>query len=342
MTTLTRRRKSKFNLMHKTKTRDLVVDSLVCEPGTRVEGHLSVGNMSDGTPIRVPIVLINGKQPGKTFYLQAISDGNELNGIAVVHNILRTITPSELRGNLIVVPIVNVHAFHAKQAYSPVDNVKMNRCFPGRAEGTSSQRIAYHLFQKAIQHVDYCIDLHQGGVQPMIDEVRVRVGEKHQLHSACLELARVFGIGYILDQKGPKGQLAQAAPDIGIPTIDPELGGTHGWDNRSIKKGIRGVLNVLKHYGFIDGEADIPVQQTVVNRFVTVLSDRGGFVYYNVKLYEHLKVGDSIAEIRDVYGNVCEVVKSPEEGIFWSHPVYPMVASGGIIGKIGTPINFIR
>ncbi len=264
--------------MHKTKTRNLVVDSLVCEPDTRVEGHLSVGNMPDGTPIRVPIVLINGKQPGKTFYLQAISDGNELNGIAVVHNILRMITPSELRGNLIVVPIVNVHAFHAKQAYSPVDNVKMNRCFPGYADGTSSQRIASQLFQKVIQHTNYCIDLHQGGVQPMIDEVRVRVGEKHQLHSACLELARVFGIGYILDQKGPKGQLAQEAPDIGIPTIDPELGGTHGWDNNSIKKGIRGVLNVLKHYGFIKGKPDIPAQQTVIHRFVTVLSNNGGCI----------------------------------------------------------------
>ena len=104
----------------------------------------------------------------------------------------------------------------------------MNRCFPGHAEGTSSQRIAYRLFQKVIQHVGYGIDLHQGGVQSMIDEVQVCVGEKHKLHSACLELARVFGIGYILDQKGPKGQLAQTAPDIGIPTIDPKLGGTHG------------------------------------------------------------------------------------------------------------------
>ena len=47
----------------------------------------------------------------------------------------------------------------------------------------------------------------------MIDEVRVRVGEKHQCHSACLALASTFGIGYILDQRGPKGQLAQVAPD---------------------------------------------------------------------------------------------------------------------------------
>lgn len=325
--------------MHKTNANKLIVDSLIAEPGTRVEGRLPVGNMADGTPIRVPIVLINGKQPGKTLYLQAISDGNELNGIAVIHEILNQIAPAELSGSLIAVPIVNIHAFHAKQAYSPVDNVKMNRCFPGRSDGTSSERIAYQLFEKAIQNADYCIDLHQGGVQPMIDEVRVRVDQKHRCHSACLALARVFGIGYILDQKGPKGQLAQAAPDIGIPTIDPELGGTHGWDTSSIKKGVQGILNVLKHYQFIDGTPEIPDQQIVVHRFVSILSNTGGFVYYKAKLYDRLEARQPIAEIRDVFGNISEVVRVPEEGIFWSHPVYPMVASGGTIGKIGTPIS---
>ncbi len=334
-------RKPTRNVMHKINSNKLVVGSLVAEPGTRVEGRLSVGNMADGTPIRVPVVLINGKQPGKTLYLQAISDGNELNGIAVIHEILGKIDPTELSGRLIVVPVVNVHAFHAKQAYSPVDNVKMNRCFPGRSDGTSSERIAYQLFEKAIRNADYCIDLHQGGVQPMIDEVRVRVGKKHQCHSACLTLARVFGIGYILDQKGPKGQLAQAAPDIGIPTIDPELGGTHGWDTTSINKGVQGVLNVLKHYQFINGTSEIPDQQIVVNKFVSILSNKGGFVYYKANLYDRLEVRQPIAEICDVFGNVSEVIRAPDEGIFWSHPVYPMVASGGIIGKIGTPISYL-
>lgn len=327
--------------MRKTNSHKLTVGSLVAEPGTKTEGHLSIGILPDSTPIRVPIVLINGKQPGKTLYLQAISDGNELNGIAVVHEILLQIDPSELSGCLIIVPVVNVHAFHAKQAYSPVDNVKMNRCFPGRSDGTSSERIAHKLFEKAIRQADYCIDLHQGGVQPMIDEVRVRVGEKHKYHKACLTLARVFGIGYILDQRGPRGQLAQAAPDIGIPTIDPELGGTHGWDETSINKGVQGVLNVLKHYKFIDGKPKIPDKQIVVNKFVSILSNKGGFVYYQANLYDQLEVRQPIAEIRDVFGQLAEVVRSPAEGIFWSHPIYPMVASGGLIGKIGTPISYI-
>ncbi len=327
--------------MHKTNSKKLVIGDLTAEPDTRVEGHLAMGTLPDGTAIRVPVVLINGQHPGKTLYIQAISDGDELNGIAVIHQILREIVPSQLRGSLIVVPIVNFHAFHAKQAFSPVDNVKMNRCFPGRSDGTSSERIAYQLFQKVISNADYCIDLHQGGVHPMIDEVRVRVSEKHQCHKACLALARTFGIGYILNQKGPKGQLAQAAPDIGIPTIDPELGGTHGWDTTSINKGVQGVLNVLKQYQFIEGTPEIPDKQIVVHRFVPLISNKGGFIYYKAALYERLESRQPIAEICDVFGNVVEVIRAPVEGIFWAHSIYPMVASGGVIGKIGTPINYL-
>ena len=81
-----------------------------------MEGHLKVGSMPDGTAVRLPVVLINGRYPGKTLYIQAISDGDELNGIAVIHKVLCTITPEQLYGQIIAVPIVNFHAFHTKQA----------------------------------------------------------------------------------------------------------------------------------------------------------------------------------------------------------------------------------
>ena len=320
----------------------LVVGALIAEPGQRVEAHLKVGTMQDGLPARLPIVLINGLQPGKTLYLQSISDGDELNGIAVIHEILRQIHPADLRGRLVAVPIVNFHAFHARQAYSPVDNMKMNRCFPGRSEGSSSERIAHRLFQTVIRQADYCIDLHQGGVHPMIDEVRVRVSRNHTQHAACLEFARVFGVGYILDQKGPKGQLAQAAPEIGIPTIDPELGGCHGWNESSIEKGVRGVLNVLKYYDFIDGKPEIPQKQAVVNRFVQLFSSEGGFVYYKANLYDHVQTYQPVAEVCDAFGRPRQTVRAPESGIFWSRPAYPMVASGESIGKIGILSEYIE
>ena len=320
---------------------DLVVDTLVAEPGQRLEEHLHVGTMADSAPIRLPIVLINGSQPGATLYLQSLSDGDELNGIAVIHALLREIQPDSLSGRIIAVPIVNFHAFHARQACSPVDDMKMNRCFPGKPFGTSSERVAHHLFNTAISQSDYCIDLHQGGVHPMIDEVRVRVNGKHPQHEACLELARVFGIGYIFNQKGPQGQLAQAAPDVGIPTIDPELGGCMGWDVGSIAKGVRGVQNVLRHYGFTEGQPELPEKQVVVDRLIALLSNEGGFIYYKVHLYDYVEAHQPVAHICDVFGHLREVIRAPESGIFWSHPAYPMVATGGAIGKIGISIDHI-
>jgi len=175
----------------------------------------------------------------------------------------------------------------------------------------------------------------------MIDEVRVRVGKEDSQHKACLELARVFGIGYILDEKGADGQLARAAPAEGIPTIDPELGGCHGWDSKSIAKGISGVENVLKYYGFIEGEPVIPERQVVVDNFTKVMNNRGGFVRYLAQLYDQIETDQPIAEILDVFGDPVEVIKSPKPGVFWSKNLYPMVASGESIGTIGINVTYV-
>ena len=71
--------------------------------------------MKDGTEIRVPVSLVNGADPGKTLYLQAVSDGDELNGLSVIRQVLRRLDPGRLSGRIIAVLIANVHAFHAEQ-----------------------------------------------------------------------------------------------------------------------------------------------------------------------------------------------------------------------------------
>ena len=319
----------------------LNVEDLEAKPGCRSDGYIEEGEMEDGTPVRLPIALVNGSEPGPTMYLQAISDGDELNGIAVIQKVLGRLSASRLRGRLIAVPIVNVHGFLAHQGTSPADGKKMNRCFPGRKDGTSSARIAHRLYQSAVRQSDYCVDLHQGGVKPMIDEVRVRVDRRKRIHKACMEMARVFGIGHILDSKGPAGQLARAAPDEDIPTIDPELGGCVGWDASSIQKGVTGVENLLKHYGMIAGKPQIPDRQVVVDGFLTVVSNRGGFLHYRAGLYDRLEKGDPVVDITDPFGSVLETLTAPQESIFWSHALRPMAASGQAVATLGKNIRYI-
>ncbi|MBD3180643.1 deacylase, partial [Candidatus Poribacteria bacterium] len=138
----------------------LKVGKIEAKPGTVEYGFMDAGEMQDGSTAKIPVALINGSQHGDILYLQSVSDGNELNGVAVVHHILNTIKPDELKGALIIIPIVNVFAFFSKQTYNPADNKKMNRCFPGDNKGTSSQRISHKIFHQAVLQAKYCIDLH--------------------------------------------------------------------------------------------------------------------------------------------------------------------------------------
>ncbi|PSQ20778.1 deacylase, partial [Halobacteriales archaeon QS_9_67_15] len=218
-------------------------------PGEMDTGRLAVGETRDGTEVGLPVAVINGAADGDTLYIQAASDGDELNGVGVVQRVVPKLDPKAVAGTILVVGVVNYHAFQVAKHRNPIDDTKTNRAYPGDETGTSTERIAATTFAAA-RRADLVLDLHQGSTSRMIEECRVRCGPRHRLHDACLELAKVFNCGYILDQKGPDGQLARAAPDEGIPTIDPELGGCVGWDEQSIQTGVEGVFNVLSYYGF--------------------------------------------------------------------------------------------
>ena len=221
-------------------------------PGETDTGRLSVGEARDGSEVGLPVAVVNGADDGKTLYVQAVSDGDELNGLGVIQRLVPQLDPADISGELLVTGVVNYYGFRVAEHRNPIDDTKLNRAYPGNETGTASERIAAVTFEAATR-ADLVLDLHQGSTSCMIDETRVRCGPRHRLHRDCLELAKAFDCGYILDQKGPDGQLARAAPDEGIPTIDPELGGSVGWDEDSIRRGLKGVFNVLYRYGFLDG-----------------------------------------------------------------------------------------
>jgi predicted deacylase len=301
------------------------VGSATAEAGEIATGRLRVGETRDGSPVGLPVCVIEGAETGETLYVQAASDGDELNGVGVVQRFVPRVDPAEVTGRILIVGIVNYHGFQTASHRNPIDDTKLNRVYPGDPEGTSSERIAHATFEIAAE-ADLAVDLHQGSTSRMIDEVRIRCSANHRLHEECLELAKVFDCGYILDQKGPEGQLARAAPDEGVPTIDPELGGAVGWDERSIETGVRGLLNVLGHYGFIDHHAD-PEPQVRAQGFERYASPVGGLVRFRVDLGDRVERGDTLFEVTDVFGAAKTAVSADVGGVFWRTPRLPLVAT---------------
>jgi len=306
-------------------------------PGKIDTGRLFVGETRDGSDVGLPVAVVNGADSGQTLYVQAASDGDELNGVGVVQRLLPRLDPDDIAGTVLVVGIVNYHGFQVAEHRNPVDDTKMNRTYPGDARGTSSERIAAATFDAATR-ADLVLDLHQGSTSRMIEECRVRCGSRHRLHDECLELAKAFGCGHILDQKGPDGQLARAGPDEGVPTIDPELGGSVGWDEQSIEIGVRGVLNVLDYYGFTDG-THVPDPQTRATGFEQYGAPVGGLVTVHAELGERVTRNQLLFEVTDVFGQRKAEVTADSPGVFWRARRLPQVASGEYVCSVGTNID---
>jgi predicted deacylase len=306
-------------------------------PGEIDTGRLEVGETRDGSPFGLPVAVVNGASPGKTLYMQAVSDGDELNGVGVIRRVVPQLDPAELSGTILIVGIVNYHAFQVAQHRNPIDDTKMNRTYPGNADGTSSERIAAATFDAATR-ADLILDLHQGSTSRMLDEVRVRCGTRHRLHDRCLELAKAFGCGYVLDQKGPDGQLARAAPDEGVPTVDPELGGAVGWDEDSVRAGVEGVFNVLRYYGFLEGDRPLE-SQTRARGFEQYGAPAGGLVTLAAELGERVRPGQTLFEVTTPFGEPKAEVTADSDGILWRARRLPQVATGEYVCSVGTDID---
>jgi len=306
-------------------------------PGEVDTGRLEIGETRDGTTVGLPVAIVNGAADGKTLYVQAASDGDELNGVGVVRRVVPRLDPAEIAGTVVVVGITNYYAYQVAQHRNPIDDTKLNRAYPGDETGTTSERIAAATFAAASE-ADLALDLHQGSTSRMIEEVRVRCGSRHRLHDECLELAKVFDCGYVLDQKGPDGQLARAGPDEGVPTVDPELGGSVGWDAESIRVGVEGVFNVLRYYGFLGG-TDSPRRQTRASGFEQYGSPAGGLVDFDAELGERVSPGQTLFEVTDVFGDRKAEVTVNSAGVFWRTRRLPQVATGEYVCSVGTDID---
>lgn len=308
-------------------------------PGEIDTGVLQAGETRDGSEFGLPVAALNGAGDGDTLYVQAVSDGDELNGVGVMREVADRLSPGDVSGNVLFVGILNFHGFQVAEHRNPIDSNKLNRTFPGDPDGSSSERLANLVYENGVKRADMGLDLHQGSTSRMIDEVRVRCGRGHRLHDDCVELAKAFGTEYVLDQKGPEGQLARAAPSDGVPLVDPELGGAVGWDGTSINKGVRGVMNVLARYGFVDDEPTKPREQFRAKGFEVKHANRGGLIDLSADLYDSVEVGDELFDVTGVFGEKKETVEAEKEGVVWRTRRLPMVATGEYVMSVATGVE---
>ncbi len=134
----------------------LRVGPVVGRAGEKVSGFIEVRAGVDAGA-RIPVTVVTGSADGPVLALIAGTHGSEPSPIVALQRVRSELDPLTLRGTVILVHIANLPSFVHRTIYrGPWDQKNLNRVFPGKADGTASERIAYAI---TTQVIDHCVFL---------------------------------------------------------------------------------------------------------------------------------------------------------------------------------------
>ncbi len=278
-------------------------------PGTAQRLSWSATELFEGVPVSTPVLVINGEQPGPTLCLTAAVHGDELNGIEMVRRVMHDLSPDEVSGAIIGVPIVNVQGFRRGSRYLP-DRRDLNRYFPGNPTGSAAARIAHSFFINVVAKCDALIDLHTGSNdRANLPQIRADLRDPD-----VVTLTQGFGSMVILHSKPTVGTLRYAATRAGIPTLTLEAGGPSQLELNEVRHGVKGIETLINTLGMIKKKSIWGHPEPVYYRSSWVRADNGGILLADVSLGSTVRKGDLLGTINDPMSNARSELRSPYSG----------------------------
>lgn len=275
-------------------------------PGVR-HGHLKLPHSHDGSAwgaVMVPLTVVTGG-PGPTALLTGASHGDEYEGPVALLDLARTLTAHEVSGRVIIVPMMNYPAFLTATRTSPIDRGNMNRAFPGRPDGTATAKIADYFQRTLLPMADIVLDIHSGGkTLDFVPFAAAHVLEDATQQAACVAAMEAFGAPYsmMLTELDNVGMYDTAAENMGKIFISTELGGGGSVTAASAAIARKGVANVLRHAGIMQGAPETGATinlDTGAPGCFTAAADEG-LLEMLVDLGEPVNTGQPIARVHDV------------------------------------------
>ena len=321
---------------------DLTVGGATARTGEKATGFIHVpAGVDAGTEI--PVVVFNGAKPGPTLALVAGAHGSEYASIIALENLIQTTDTRDLSGALIFVPLINLASFAQKVPHlNPVDGKNMNRLYPGKADGTQSERASFAIVKHVIERSDYLIDLHGGDLDENLRRYAYwpQTG-KTALDSTTRGMVMAFGLDHIIIQRIQAPAVAGAtsisrfALDQGKPTIIAEAGHAGTTDAADVEALVRGSRNVMRYLKILPGVV-VPVDHPVwIGQLTTVKSDYDGIFYPLVTPESYVPKGMILGYVTDYFGDKLEDVTTPISGVVTYICSVPSMTKGGTIANVG-------
>lgn len=303
------------------------------------KGFLKVGELPDGRPMQAPVQIVRGEADGPTLWLHGCVHGNEYCGTYIIHETLRSLSPRDLKGTVVALPVLNITAFERNQRMSPFElygGGDLNRCFPGKADGTVTQQMAHAIYTHLKAHADYFVDFHTAMTADvrwaLFANVPGTVGKKGE------GISRAFGYRSTLPAPPDilAGSAMMTAAADGIPSFIVEAAGKGpAFTEETVQDGAERLRNVMRHLGMQTGAITDYGKQWNFSNFAWVHATQGGLFQRAVKCGDCIEVGSVIGHYFDLHGLPSGEAKAPNAGIVLAIHAGPLMASGETLVHIG-------
>jgi uncharacterized protein len=318
------------------------VGSATAKRGQKATGMIAVPAGSDAG-MEIPVIVVHGAKPGPVLSVVSGAHGTEYASIVALEKLIGVLDPATISGTVIIVPLVNVRSYEQKVPHvNPIDGKSMNRFYPGKMDGTQTDRASYLITKQVVEQSDHLIDLHGGDLDESLRPYSywTKTGNAKQ-DAISREMVLAFGLDHIIistdrpTDPNASRYLENTATTRGKPSITAEAGHAGTVEPNDVEALVRGCTNVMHYLKMLPG-AVAPVEHPVwIEKVLNLTGEHTGVFYPLVHKGEYVAQGMKVGYVTDFFGQLIQEARAPEAGVVLFVNAVPTMTKGGNIASIG-------
>jgi len=319
------------------------VGSVVGRIGEKVSGFIDVPPGVDPST-SIPVSVVTGRNDGPVLALVAGIHGSEPSPIVALQRVRAELDPAQLSGTVIIVQIANVPSFTQRTIYrGPWDQKNLNRVFPGKFEGSVSERIAHAITTHVIDQCEYLVDMHSGDGNEALRPYSYwnKLGLDDRVDATARDMTLAFGLDHIvIDRDRPRDAGASlycsnTAQVRGKPAMTSEVGAVGVPTEEMVALNVRGAFRVMKYLGMLPGAKEMVEHPRWIDPSVVLTSPDTGTWHPAVVPDQQVGEGALLGRLTDYFGELVAEVRSPIAGVVTYVVVSPAMAKGEPVAMVG-------
>lgn len=311
-------------------------------------GHLRLPHSHDESAwgsLMIPVSVVkNGEGP--TALLTGANHGDEYEGPLALVDLARSLQMDDITGRVIIAPFMNYPAFLAGTRTSPIDKGNMNRVFPGRPDGTVTEKIADYFQRTLLPLADVVLDFHSGGkTLDFLPFAASHILDDKEHESRCRDACAAFNAPWSIAMReiDSAGMYDGAVEDMGKTFVTTELGGGGSSSVETVAIARKGARNLLIHGGILAGEMETAGTRQLAQPGDDCFhfAEDPGLIEFAESLGDSVKEGDILARIWETghLGREPRQIRSKMDGLLTARHYPGLIQPGDCLAVLAVEIQ---